>query len=275
MRRPAAMSVGILLLAWSASISADTGFLDRVLVVKGETIRYQVYVPVEWTAAQTWPVMLHLHGNGSQGTDGLRQTNSATAAIVNAIRQDRKRFPLIIVFPQAQPGTRWTTPQMEEMVLAQLAAAAKEFNGDQSRTYLAGFSMGGQGVMRMGARLPGRFAALVEVAGRLSPQNPTNSPAQTADDIKANPYLADADPFRRTAELLRQKPFWIFHGDADTTVPVSEGQKLAAALKASGAKLFRYTELAGAGHVEANEMAWADPALMEWLLAQRLGAGTQ
>jgi predicted peptidase len=149
------MVIGVLLLAWSASIDAETGFLDRVLVVKGEAIRYQVYVPVEWTATRTWPVLLHLHGNGSQGTDGLRQTNSATAAIVNAIRQDRKRFPLIIVFPQAQPGTRWTTPRMEEMVLTQLAAATKEFNGDQSRTYLAGFSMGGQG----------------------------GSPAQTADDI--------------------------------------------------------------------------------------------
>ena len=274
MRGFCVVAVWLCIFIGSRTTQADTGFLDRVLTMNGEALRYQVYVPVEWTADRTWPVMLYLHGNGPQGTDGLRQTNSGSASIVNAIRQDRRRFPLIIVFPQAQPGTRWTTPRMEEMVLAQLAAASKEFNGD-ARTYLAGFSMGGQGVMRIGARWPNRFAALVEIAGRLSPQSPNATPAQAAEDIKANPYLSDPDPFRRTAEMLQQKPLWIFHGDADKTVPVSEGQRLAAALKATGATLFRYTELPGTGHVDASEKAWADPKLMEWLLAQRRGGGTQ
>jgi hypothetical protein len=106
MGRLATMLVAVVLLSWSALVDADTGFLDRVWMVKGEAIRYQVYVPVEWTATRTWPVMLHLHGNGSQGTDGLRHTSSATASIVNAIRQDRRRFPVIIVFPQAATRRR-------------------------------------------------------------------------------------------------------------------------------------------------------------------------
>jgi predicted peptidase len=268
-------AVAVFVAAWCVFLYGDTGFLDRTLTVNGETLRYQVYVPIDWTANRSWPVLVHLHGNGAQGADGLRQTSQGTAAIVTAIRQDRRRFPVVIVFPQAQPGTRWSTPRMEQMVLAQLAATTKEFNGDPARTYLAGFSMGGQGVMRMAARSPERFAALVEVAGRLSPRSPNASAEQIAEDVKANPYLADADPFRRTAELLRAKPLWIFHGDADMTVPVSEGRRFAAAMKSAGAVQSRYTELAGAGHIEANEKAWADPALMEWLLAQRLAGGAQ
>ena len=45
-------------------LSPETGFLNRMVAVSGETYRYQVYVPYGWTDAQRLPVILFLHGGG-------------------------------------------------------------------------------------------------------------------------------------------------------------------------------------------------------------------
>jgi poly(3-hydroxybutyrate) depolymerase len=49
------------LVALSATARAETGFLDRSVTIKGETFRYQVYVPLEFTKSKKWPVIVALH----------------------------------------------------------------------------------------------------------------------------------------------------------------------------------------------------------------------
>ena len=155
--------VASVLLCVPSLAGADTGFLDRSVILNGETYRYQVYLPVEWTKAQKWPVALYLHGNGAQGSDGSRQIGGA--ALPEAIFKGRQQFPAVIVFPQAREGTWWSTPRMQEMALATVDASVKEFNGDADRLYLIGFSMGGGGALRLASRFPKKFVALVEVSG--------------------------------------------------------------------------------------------------------------
>jgi predicted peptidase len=60
---------------------------------------------------------------------------------------------------------------------------------------------------------------------------------------------------------------WLFHGELDAVVPVSESRGIVAALRQLG-RHPRYTEYRGAGH-EIARQAWADPDLPAWLLAQR------
>jgi predicted peptidase len=249
--------------------SADTGFLDRSLGLAGQQYRYQVYVPINWSPSRKWPVIVTLPGNGSQGSDGLSQTTQS--ALVTEIRSHRDRFPTIVIFPQARAGARWSNPAMEEMVLAQIDQTVNEFNGDTSRVYLAGFSMGGGGVIRMASRWPERFAAVVDVSGRVSvPINATANITQPLidEDVRTHAYLQSADPFRAVAGLIHNLPIWIFHGDADQTVPVEESRRLVAALKAVGASV-RYTEYPGVDHTSAPSQAWSEKGLSEWLFAQR------
>src|SRR5689334_1658076 len=73
---------------------AETGFLDRSIELNGQTYRYQVYVPADYTADQSWPVVLDLHSAGPLGTDGLRHTTLGTHGLANYIRQDRTRLPI-------------------------------------------------------------------------------------------------------------------------------------------------------------------------------------
>src|SRR6266853_6424846 len=71
----------------------ETGFLDRVVVVTKTEYRYQVFVPREFTRAKTWPVIIALHGGGSYGSDGIRQTDGGFG---RAIRSNPDRFPAIV-----------------------------------------------------------------------------------------------------------------------------------------------------------------------------------
>jgi predicted peptidase len=260
----------IAILSSPSLVLADTGFLDRSVTANGETYRYQVYVPVEWTRAQKWPVVLYLHGNGGQGSDGSRHIGGAS--LPNEILEDRRRFPAVIVFPQAREGTWWSTPRMQEMALAAFDASVNEFNGDTDRFYLMGFSMGGGGVLRMALRFPSKFVALVEVSGGVVPR-PEYPAARTNEDKKAHSYLSAPDPYAALAAAIKHLPVRVFHGDADEQVPVDHSRRLSAALKAANADV-QYTEYPQTNHAGAAEKAWREPGLMSWLLAQRRKTGT-
>ena len=261
MRIDALVAITLLL---ASPAAGQTGFLDRSVNLHGQTYRYQVYVPSDYTPTKAWPVIVSLHGNGRQGADGMLQTGTDFAI---RIRQNGAPFPAIVVFPQAQVGTRWADVEMQDMVIAEADQAIAEFHTDQERVYLHGYSMGGSGSYRIAYRWPSRFAAIVIVAGRVLPAAP-NTPAEIDRDRRTNPFLTAPDPFALLAERLRNIPTWIFHGDADGSVPVTESRQVAAALKKVNASV-RYTEYPGVDHSVAPQKAYDDRELFGWLFAQK------
>lgn len=247
----------------ASPLNAQTGFLDRAITFRGETYRYQVYVPTDYTANKTWPLIVSLHGNGRQGTDGMLQTGTDFAI---RIRENRAPFPAIVVFPQARIGTRWLYAEMEELVIAELNWSIAEFRVDTARVYLQGYSMGAGGSYRIAYRWPERFAALVVVAGRVQP-GVAYSSAEMDIDRRTHAFVASTDPFADLASRIKNIPIWIFHGDADETVPVAQSRQLVSALRNAGA-VVRYTEYAGADHSTAPPKAYAERELFGWLFAQ-------
>lgn len=75
-----------------------------------------------------------------------------------------------------------------------------------------------------------------------------------------------ADPFTPVAQRIRQLPIWIFHGDADPTVPVTESRGMAEALQKAGANV-QYTELPNVGH-NAWDPAYDRADLFDWMFKQ-------
>jgi predicted peptidase len=235
----------------------QTGFLDRTVVVHGHTYPYVVYVPREWTPERQWPVVLFLHGAGERGSDGHKQTQIGVGA---AIRGNAARVPAIVVFPQAPEETRWIGEPAEAALLA-LDAATREFRGDPARTYLTGLSLGGFGTWHLALANPHRFAALVVVCGGIVPNG-------SAPSVRQSPLTAGApDPYRFTAERLRDIPIRIYHGADDTVIRPDESRRMYAALMAEQAKDVAYVEYPGVGH-NAWEKAYADDAMWKWLFAQ-------
>jgi len=134
----------------------ETGFLNREVVAAGESFRYEVFVPQNFDPHKPWPVILFLHGSGERGDDGVLETDMG---IAHAIRHNVANFPFIVVMPQCRKDRHWIDSEMQAQVLAVLDKSIKEFNGDRSRIYLTGLSMGGYGTWDMAAKYPGKFAA--------------------------------------------------------------------------------------------------------------------
>jgi predicted peptidase len=80
--------------------------------------------------------------------------------------------------------------------------------------------------------------------------------------------LYDApDPHAAIIKMVGKIPAWIFHGETDEQIPVSDARSTAQTLKAAGAGV-RYTEYKGAGHF-IFDRAYTEPGFWTWLLAQR------
>ena len=107
--------------------------------------------------------------------------------------------------------------------------------------YLTGLSMGGFGSFAYAAKHPGVFAAVVPICG--------GGDAAVADKYKGT-------------------PFWIFHGEKDSVVPVNRSVEMADAMKAMGVdvKLTLYPE---ANHDSWTE-TYANEEVYSWMLSHRL-----
>jgi predicted peptidase len=248
------LRTGILLpIALLANEASEPRFLDRTVTSNGVTYRYVVSVPGDWTAGRAWPIILTLHGSEERGDDGVAQSK---VGLARAARQHPERFPAIVVMPQCRPGTDWRSPEMEAQILAALDASAKEFHGDPQRTYLTGLSMGGYGAWSLAAKYPDRFAAIVVICGGI--QWPT--PAR----------IENEEPYAAVANKLAGVPIWVFHGNVDRNVFVSESREMVKLLRGLHADV-RYTEYEGVAH-QSWDRAYGEAELPVWLFHQRLKA---
>jgi predicted peptidase len=232
-------SAAVLLTATAAAPSSaqPAGRFVHDSVLVGETwYPYSVHLPAGYTPGGSWPVILVLHGAGSRGRDRRHLGQSA----VEAARANPERYPAILVLPQCPAGDHWlrTAGRAAE---AALDATVSRYPADADRVYLAGQSMGADGVFALAGRAPGRYAALLAVA------------------------LGGSPAFDATA--LRALPVRIYHGTRDR-IPVARARERAARLAAAGNRRAAVVELAGRGHDIFDEV-YADPDVAAWLFRQR------
>ena len=234
----------------------ETGFLDRTVTVGEHAYRYQVYVPANYAAKSSWPVILFLHGAGERGADGVLQT---TEGLGSAIRRMPARFPAIVVFPQVPPDSQWVGAPGEAALLA-LQQSLSDYRTDRSRVYLTGLSMGGHGTWYLAYRHPELFAAVAPICGWIPDFK------QFAGSVPVVP--ADSGPpLPAIVRQLRRVPIWIFHGEMDAVVPVAGSREPATALKDAGANV-RYTEYLGLNH-NSWDATYGSNEFVTWLFAQQ------
>lgn len=229
---------------FSAGKTSGGELHKRTVAVESENYDYQIYVP-QAAETESLPVFVFLHGIRERGTGGFLPDEGMGAMV---LRQYLTQVPAIILLPQCRSGSYWSDPVMDAMVMNALARTIKEFTADAARVSLIGVSMGGYGVWHFAAAYPNRFAALVSICG--------GSPILTGER------------YAPIAEKVGATPAWVFHGDADPIVPVSESRRMVKALEAVGSNV-KYSEFAGVGHnVWMN--ALAEKQLLPWLLSNRL-----
>lgn len=228
------------------------------ITIDGRSYPYALFIPAGYDPARRWPLVLFLHGSGESGTNGTRQL---VVGLPKHALWDSAAWPCLILMPQ-KPDQETQWEDHSRAVLAMLDGVERDYAIDPDRIVLTGLSQGGHGCWSINAAAPGRFAALAPVCGYAAPPQ-----AQEKADRATWRFDATNPETRRLIDAARGVPTWIFHGEADTVVPVDQSTGMEAALRAAGADV-RLTTYPGIGH-DSWDKAYPDPALRSWLLAAR------
>jgi predicted peptidase len=217
----------------SASIAELHVF--KTQISRQASTRYLLSLPSGYRESkQKWPLLFFLHGGSGRGDD----INLVSRYGPPAIAAKKADYPFIVLSPQCPRGEIWSDT---ELLISLLDDVMAHHRVDPKRIYLTGASMGGRGTLYLAYKHPDRFAAIVPIC----------------------PYGSITD----WAQGLKDVPIWLFHGDKDKVVPISDSEDLIKALHAVGNEA-RFTILPGRGHDIAD--VWDRPELYEWLLQHRL-----
>ena len=190
----AALGAGAMLhsgAAWCDSRYDDVPLAERQSIdVQGSSRSYYVHFP-SGSRAAPWPLVLVLHGAGSDAVDALSNFRWIEASDLNGF---------ILVGLEARPPRTWLptnfrlNPRVwnsgdpavrEESILknddvaytgAVLDELMRRYTIDPKRVYAAGFSSGGGMVQRLGVELSERFAAIAAVGSLRAQEAPPRSP---------------------------------------------------------------------------------------------------
>ena len=195
---------------------------------------YLIYLPeVYETTSQEWPLVLFLHGAGERGSDIEFVKRNGPPRLI----EEGQQFPFILVSPQCPERTIWDN----KLLITLLDEIESKYNVDKSRVYLTGLSMGGHATWSLAIQNPERFAAIIPVCAR---------------------------GYSQDVFVLKDVPVWVFHGEKDDIVPISDGQKMVDALEHAGGSV-KFTI-----YPEANHDSWTEtynnPEIYEWLLNHSL-----
>lgn len=235
-RRQLMLTTPALLTACSSVPAPPSGLVpgeQRAWELEGQ--RFWIWLPTDYRSRdQRWPLVIFLHGSGERGTD--LQKVKVHGPPMQIATQDAKP-PCIVVSPQLEESSRWWDPERLHKLLVALQA---RLHIDPKRCVGTGLSLGGFGMWHWATTYPRDLAAIAPVCG-------FGDPAKVA--------------------AMRSVPVRGYHGDMDSVVPLAPHKACVDALRAAGgtATLQVYT---GVGH-DSWTLAYNDPDLMPWLLAQK------
>ncbi|MBX2952712.1 MAG: dienelactone hydrolase family protein [Leadbetterella sp.] len=212
-------------------------------LVDGTDQPYGLYLPPDFDENKAYPLVVMLHGAGSNHRLALRRVfgrsnapgeNDVDASLYFPRWTD---VPYIVATPLAR-GTMGYQGIAEKDVWDMIADVKRRFKTDENRTYLTGLSMGGGGTLWLGLTRPDFWAAIAPVC----PAPPEGTEL----------YLPNA------AHL----PTHFFHGDADPVVPIASVNRWVEGFKSSGTHV-EYDVYPGVKH-DSWVNAYADGRIFRW-----------
>jgi poly(3-hydroxybutyrate) depolymerase len=253
------------------------GFLGRVHELNGEELPYRLFVPTDYDATKSYPLVLYLHHAGLAGSDGNNDTgwdncvqltseigsgddyggvftNSAVDEDGNEF-ETQERYPHFVLAPHANTSNYGfgggvagsaTAPEHKTRAVLEdiLETVLAEFSIDAGRLYVTGISMGCYGTWDIIMRKPGVFAA-------------------------ASPQSCRGDPDQELLAKIKDMPIWSMCGTNDSYF--AGAQAMADGMEAVGATnaTFTFTAMEGVGH-SINDRGYDYPGFIDWMFAQRL-----
>jgi len=203
------------------------------------SLQYYAVTPQSVTSTAPSALFLSVHG---AGVEALGQARAYKA----------KEWGNLVAATNRRPrGFNWEDWGRID-ALEVLAIAKATFKPDPQHVYLTGHSMGGHGTWFLGATYPDKWAAIAPCAGY-----PTLKEYGSADGVipesSSNPLEQMLLRSGNQSDVLKltsnYKPLgvYVFHGDADRTVPVTYARQMRKLLGESQPDL-SYYEYPGGSH---------------------------
>lgn len=251
--------MAFLTLQFSAEAQDRELFERKEFISEGDTLRYRILYPEEFSKSKKYPLIFVLHGAGERGRDNEAQLTHGSSLFLQPDIQ--KKYPAVVVFPQVTPEDYWAQvevkrdtfplqfnfkntqePTKSMWLLMKLSdeLAAKEFI-NRDKIFVGGLSMGGMGTYEIIYRKPEFFAAAFAICGG------------------ADPKIAEKYPIGF--------PIWIFHGEKDDMVPPDLSKTMAREINSHGgnAKLSLYPN----DNHNSWDSAFSEPYLLPWLFSHQ------
>jgi len=195
----------------SASVHHERTFLSKV----DNSVQYYSVAPALGSGQKA--LVLSVHGASVEARNQAR-----------AYKQ--KDWATIVAATNRRPfGFNWEDWGRID-ALEVLAEAKKVFNTIPSQTYLTGHSMGGHGTWFLGTTYPGKFAAIAPCASYpdiatygFDKGDEMNDQFKAFESIKRS---ANSGRVKSIVKNLKQSGVYILHGDADSTVPISQVREM-------------------------------------------------
>ncbi len=220
----------------------------------GIILPYRIYVPEDYDASKSYPVVVFLHGSGERGNDNTSQLKNGIGHMFKKVGSPI--LDSIVIAPQCPSSMKWvsvsawtecnySTDKLAESpalraVVDLLEDLPLDYNINKKQIYATGLSMGGFGTWDLLVRHGDMFAAGIPVCGG-------------CDVSKA-------------AELVNM-PIMTFHGLKDPTVPCTGTQSMYNAIVAAGGTKIEFTPYENGVH-NVWDKAYAEEGLAEWLFSQ-------
>ena len=235
-------------------------FKKEMLVKDGDTLKYRILYPQNYSEGKEFPLMLFLHGAGERGSDNEKQLVHGSKLFLDSTNQSN--FPAVVVFPQCPHNSYWANADVDrsgpgvklkfkenapatwpmELVIKLVDSLKQDDHIKKDQIYVGGLSMGGMGTFEILSRRPETFAAAFAICGGGS----------TA----------------AVSKYAKNTPMWIFHGAKDDVVNPKHSLEMVEALLEAGAYP-QFTLYNDANH-NSWDSAFAEPTLLPWLFSHQL-----
>ena len=246
----------VLMLPFSILAQSKEDFKREHFVKDGDTLKYRILFPKDFSEDKKYPVLLFLHGAGGRGDDNESQLIHGSELFL----KNQEKFPAIVIFPQAPKEDYWAKVEVNrdtvpfrfifkneeestkslKLVMGLMENLLTKDFVNKDRVYVGGLSMGGMGTYEIIYKRPEMFTAAFVICGG------------------ADPIIAKAYP--------KGFNIWIFQGEKDDVVPPEYSKAMARAINTNGgnAKLSLYPN----DNHNSWDSAFAEPELLPWLFDQ-------
>jgi poly(3-hydroxybutyrate) depolymerase len=192
--------------------SARAGRITLPTSDRGVSLDNVLEVPADYDPARRWPLRVSLHGGVGRAAPG--PADPPARPLTNRIQSAGE----LVLHPRAWSGSEWWTWGQVDNITKLIDRVKREYNVDESRTYITGISDGGTGVYFFAMRAATPWAACLPLNGQPL--------------VLANPDSGAEGQF--FASNLANCPLHVVNGGKDPLYPAASVSPLIAMFRRGG-----------------------------------------